>query len=171
MYHLEAVAVDKHGLRTSREINIRVGTASQGRVGDWKNKIHQVILNEGETLSNGESRNFPRLECFLSLANDGSLALNRGTPGNSEGRIWGTNGKANRPKPHPVPFSFYIALADGQLQIHREKPGRPKVIIYKTKKPAEPGPYKLGITAFRRLVVFRKDGDKAQIVWRSPMPD
>ena len=171
MVHLEAVAVDKNGLRTSREINIRVGNASQGRVGDWENKIHKVILNEGETLSTGETRNFPRLECFLTLEKDGSLALNSGTPGHSEGRIWGTNGKANRPKPHPVPFRFYIALADGQLQILREKPGRPKVIIYETKKPDDSGPYKLGITASRRLVVFRMDGNKSKIVWRSPTPD
>jgi hypothetical protein len=134
MYHLEAVAVDKNGLRTYEEINIAVGNASDSSMGDWKDEIHQVILNEGETFSNGDTRNFPQLECFLSLADDGSLALNSGTPGNSESRIWGTNGKANRPKPHPVPFRFYIALDDGRLQIHREKPGRPKVIIYLEKQ-------------------------------------
>jgi hypothetical protein len=114
-------------------------------------------------------RNFPQLECFLSLADDGSLALNSGAPGNSEGRIWKTNGKANRPKPHPVPFHFYIALDDGQLQIHREKPGRPKVIIYETRSVSGPGPFKLGITASRRLVIFREDGKKTEIVWRSPV--
>jgi hypothetical protein len=167
MYHLEAVAVDKNGLRTYEEINIAVGNASDSSMGDWKDEIHQVILNEGETFSNGDTRNFPQLECFLSLADDGSLALNSGTPGNSESRIWGTNGKANRPKPHPVPFRFYIALDDGRLQIHREKPGRPKVIIYETRSVSGPGPFKLGITASRSLVVFRKDGKKTEIVWRS----
>ena len=171
MVHLEAVAVDKNGLSTSGELNVGVGNASQSLMGDWENEIHQVILNEGETFRNGDIRKFPRLECFLSLANDGSLALNHGSPGNSKGRIWGTNGKANRPKPHPVPFRFYMALAEGRLQILREKPGRPNVIIYETKKPDDSGPYKLGITASRRLVVFRKDGKKSKIVWRSPMPD
>jgi len=171
MYHLEAVAVDKNGLRTSGEINIKVGNASRSRAGDWKNEIHQVILSEGETFSNGEARNFPRLECFLSLADDGSLSLNSGTPGNIEGRIWGTNGKANRPKPHPVAFRFCIALNGGQLQIHREKPGRPKVIIYETSSVSGPGPFKLGITASRRLAVFRDEGKKTEIVWITPVPD
>jgi len=169
MYHLEAVAVDKNGLRTSEEIDIKVGNASQSRTGDWKDKIHQVILNEGETFSNGDTRNFPQLECFLSLADDGSLALNSGTPGNSEGRIWGTNGKANRPKPHPVPFRFYIALDNGQLRIHREKPGRPKVIIYETRSVSGPGPFKLGITASRRLAIFSEVEGIRKIIWRSPV--
>jgi hypothetical protein len=171
MYHLEVVAVDKNGLRTSEEINIKVGNASQSRMGDWKDKIHQVILNEGETFSNADTRNFPQLECFLNLADDGTLALNSGTPGNSEGRIWGTNGKANRPKPHPVPFHFYIALDDGRLQIHREKPGRPKVIIYETRSVSGPGPFKLGITASRRLAIFSEVAGKRKIVWRSPVQD
>jgi len=170
-YHLEAQAVDKNGLRTSRAINISVGNASQSRLGDRKDKIHQVILNEGETFSNGDIRNFPRLECFLSLADDGSLALNSGTPGNSDGRIWGTNGKANRPKPHPVPFRFYIALDDGQLQIHREKKGRPKVIIYETRSVSGPGPFKLGITASRRLIVYCEKEGQRRTAWMTPMPD
>ena len=169
MYHLEAVAVDKNGLRTSVEINIKVGNASQSRMGDWKGKIHAVVLNEGETFSNGDTRNFPRLECFLSLADDGSLSLNSGRPGNNKGRIWGTNGKANRPKPHPVPFRFYVALEKGQLRIYREKPGRPKVIIYETRSVSDPGTFKLGITASRRLVIFSEVGEKRKIVWRSPV--
>lgn len=167
MVHLEAVAVDKNGFRTSEEINIAVGNASPGIVGDWKDEIHEVILNEGETFTNGDIREFPRLNCYLSLGADGSVALNSGTPGNSEGIIWGTNGKGNRPKPHPVPFRFYIALDDGQLQVHREKPGRPKVIIYETRSVSDPGPYRLGITASRSLAVFREDGNKTEIVWRS----
>ena len=167
MYHLEAVAVDKNGFRTSAEININVGNAPQSYVGNWRDKIHAVILNEGETFTNGDIREFPRLNCYLSLGEDGSVALNAGTPGNPEGSIWGTNGKGNRPKPHPVPFSFCIALDDGQLQVHREKSGRPKVIIYKTRSVSDPGPYKLGITASRSLVVFRQDGNETEIVWRS----
>ena len=168
MYHFEAIAVDKNGLRTSGEIDVAVGNASFSNSGKWKNEIHAVILEEGETFSDGEIRDFPRLECFLTLGDDGALALMNGSPGNSIGSIWGTNGKANRPKPHPVPFHFYIAVDDnGQLKIHRKKQGRPEVVIYNTPPAKGPGPYKLGITASRSLVVFRDDGKTAEIVWRS----
>ncbi len=166
-YHLEAMAVDKNGLRTSSAIDIAVGNASPDTKDDWKNEIHAVILNEGETFSNGEIRNFPKLECYLTLAEDGTLTFNNGSPGNSEGRIWGTNGKANRPKPHPVPFHFHIALDKGRMQILREKADRPKVLIYQTPPVKGPGPFKLGVTASRQLVVFRQVGGKTQIVWRS----
>ena len=168
MYHLEAMAVDRNGLRTIEEINVAVGNASPNSIGDWEREIHEVILNEGETFSNGDIRNFPKLECYLTLADDGSLALINGTPGNNEGRIWGTNGKANRPKPHPVPFHFYITLNEGRLQVLREKVGRPKVLIYQTQPVSEAGPFKLGVTASKRLAVFRQDGLKTKIVWRSP---
>lgn len=170
MYHLEAVAVDKNGLRTSGEINIAVGNASRttvGTVGDWKNEIHQVILNEGERFMDGEVRDFPRLECYLSLGEDGSLTLINGTPGNREGEIWGTNGKANRPKIQPVPFRFYTVVENGQLVIYREKPDRPKVKIYETPSVSGTGPYKLGITASMSLAVFQDDGNKTKIVWKS----
>ena len=141
MVHLEAVAVDKNGLRTSREIDIQVGNASQPRKDAWKNEIHEVILSEGETFRDGEIREFPRLNCYLTLEDDGSIELNAGSPGNKEGEIWGTNGKANRPKPHPVPFRFYITLDDGQMQVHREKPGRPKINIYRTRSVPGSGPF------------------------------
>lgn len=167
MVHLEAVAVDKNGLRTSRAIDIKVGNASQRRKDAWKDEIHAVILNEGETLANGDTREFPRLNCYLSLEDDGALVLNAGSPGNKQGKIWGTNGKANRPKPHPVPFRFYIALDGGQMRIHREKTGRPEVIIYQTRSVPGPGLFQLGITASRSLVVFREDGKQTEIVWRS----
>ena len=170
MVHLEAVAVDKNGVRTSREIDIEVGNTSRRRKDAWKDDIHEVILNEGETFRNGDIREFPRLNCYLSLEDDGSIELNAGSPGNSEGEIWGTNGKANRPKPHPVPFRFCIALDSGQLQVQREKPGRSKVIIYETRPPLGRGPFALGITASRSLAVFRKDGMKTEIVWRSHDP-
>jgi hypothetical protein len=171
MYHLEAVAVDKNGLRTTGEINIAVGNASTSTAGDWKNEIHQVILNEGERLLDGDVRNFPRLECYLTLGDDGSLALMSGSPGKNEGRIWGTNGKANRPKVQPVPFRFYIVVENGQMVVYREKPDRPRVIIYQTRSVYGTGPYKLGITSSRRLAVFRDDEKNAGIVWMSPGQD
>jgi len=167
MYHLGAEAVDKNGLHTSREINIVVGNTSHSTAGHWKDEIHQVILNEGEIFKGEDIRDFPRLECYLNLAEDGTLALIRGTPGNSEGEIWGTIGKANRPKIQPVPYRFYTVVENGQLRIYRKKPGRPKLIIYETRSVSGPGPFKLGITASKSLVVFSKDGKKTEIVWRS----
>ena len=168
MYHLEAVAVDKNGLQTYEEINIAVGNASHS-VGDWMDDIHQVILNEGEIIEDKDIRNFPRLNCYLTLGEDGTLALINGTPSDSESRIWGTIGKANRPKPQPVPYRFYAVLEKGQLRIYRQKSGRPKLKIYQTRSVSDLGPFKLGITASRRLVIFSEvEGKKRKIVWRSP---
>lgn len=155
-YSLEAMAVDRNGLRTSREINILVGNASWDAKGQWKDEIHQVILNDGEKLRAGEIRYFPRLECYLILEDEGSLSLISGTPDNSGDRIWGTNGKADRPKPHAVPFRFYLTVNNGQFKIVREKAGRPDVIIYQSRPMQGKGPFKLGITASRELVVIQE---------------
>jgi hypothetical protein len=116
----------------------------------------------------GDIRDFPRLECFLSLEDDGSLLLHRGTPGNSDGKIWGTNGKANRPKPHPIRFRFHLIVENDQMIIYREKPGRPKTKIYETRSESLTGPCKLGITASKHLVVFQDHGEDTDIIWRSP---
>lgn len=164
MIHLEAVAEDKNGLRTSEAIYVKIGNALQGRKDAWKDTIHAVILNEGEILKDGDKRKFPRLNCQLTLSDDGSLSL----MGFGEGKLWGTNGKANRPKPHPVPFRFYVTVEEGQMRIYREKEDRPKVLIYKTRPVPASGPHQLGITASRRLAVFRRIGSKTQIVWQSP---
>jgi len=87
-YHLEAVAEDKTGTPGRREIQIAVGDVLENSVPNWSDEIHQVILNEGERLMDGDIREFPRLECYLTLDDDGRLSLFRGTPGTSEGRIW-----------------------------------------------------------------------------------
>ena len=167
--HFEAVAIDKNGFRTSEAIDLTVGNVSKSRKDAWKDEIHAVILNEGEIFADGDIRKFPRLNCYLSLADDGALALNSGSPGNNEGRIWGSNGKANRPKPHPVPFRFYTTVEEGQMRIYREKPGHPKVVIYQTRSASGPGAHKLGITASKRLVVYRTVGNKNEFLWRSPI--
>jgi len=170
MYHLEAVAVDKNGLRTYEEINIAVGNASHSSMRDWKDEIHQVILSEGEIIEDKDIRDFPCLNCYLSLGEDGTLALVNGTPSDSESRIWGTIGKANRPKPQLVPYRFYTVLEKGQLRIYREKPGHPKLKIYETRSVSGPSPFKFGITASRRLVIFSEvEGKKRKIAWRSPV--
>ncbi|GAF76921.1 unnamed protein product, partial [marine sediment metagenome] len=171
MYHLEAVAEDNTGVRSQQEIQIAVGNVSENSSADWRDEIHQVILNEGERLMPGDVREFPRLECYFTLEDEGRLALFRGTPGRSEGLIWKTRGKADRPTPQPTPPRFYTVLENGQLVVYRGTPDNPEVILWKSSKPSGPGPYKLGITASRRLVIFSEVGEKRKIIWRSPAQD
>ena len=85
---MKAVAEDNTGTFGWREIQIAVGDVSQDGAADWSDEIHQIVLNEGERLMDGEVREFPRLECYLFLNEDGRLVLNAGTPGNNKGRIW-----------------------------------------------------------------------------------
>ncbi len=169
MYQLEVKAEDNNGERNQQVIQIAVGNVSEKSAEGWRNEIHQVILNEGEQLMDGEIHNIPRLECFLTLTKEGMLALVRGTPDRREGQIWKTRGKANRPTPQPIPYRFYTLLENGQLVIYREKPDHPRLKIYETRSVSGPGPYKLGVTASKRLVVFREEGKKTEIVWRSPV--
>jgi hypothetical protein len=53
----------------------------------------------------------------------------------------------------------------------REKPGPPRVKIYETPTVLGDGPFQLGITASRRLVVFQDEGNNKKIAWRSPAWD
>ena len=116
-------------------------------------------------------REFPRLGRFITMNEEGSLILLRGAPGNSDGFIWKTRGKADRPTPQPVGPHFYTVIENGQLVIYRTYPGKPKLKIYETNSVSEPGPYKFGITASRRLAVFRDEGNKTKIVWMTPVPN
>jgi hypothetical protein len=128
-----------------------------------------VILNEGERFELGDVREFQRLECYLTINEEGSLILLRGAPGKSEGFIWKTTGKADRPTPQPVLPHFYAEMENGQLVLYRTYPGKPKVKIYETRSVSEPGSYKLGITYSKRLLVYREvKGKKRESVWMSP---
>ncbi|MHC4702871.1 MAG: Ig-like domain-containing protein, partial [Planctomycetota bacterium] len=169
MYHLEVVAEDRTGVRSQQEIQIFVGNVSQNSAADRRDEIYQVILNEDERLMDGDVREFPRLECFLTLEGDGRLALFRGTPREREGLIWKTRGKADRPTPQPTPPCFYTILEGGQLVVYRGMPDNPDVILWQSNKPSDKGPYKLGITASRRLIIFSKVGEKLKVIWRSPL--
>jgi hypothetical protein len=169
MYHLEAVAEDKNGLRSVREIQVTVGNVSQNSAANWREEIHQVILNEGERLMDGDIHEFPRLGCFLTLEEDGRLALFRGVPRGRDGLIWKTRGKADRPTPQPTPPRFYAVLENGKLVVYRGTPDNPDVILWQSGKVSGPGPYKLGITASRRLVIFSEVEGKRTVVWRSPL--
>jgi hypothetical protein len=166
-YHLEAVAQDRNGLRSKQEIQIAVGNVSKNSKADWRDEIYQVILNEGERLSAGDVRKFPRLECYLTINEEGSLILLRGAPGKSNGFIWKTRGKADRPTPQPVLPHFYAEMENGQLVVYRTYPGKPKLRIYETRSVSDPGPYQLGITSSKRLVVYREAEGKRKVVWKS----
>jgi hypothetical protein len=83
MYRLEAVAEDNTGIFARQEIQIAVGDVSENSEATGSDEPHQVILNEGELLTDGDARQFPRLECYLFLNEDGRLVLNRGVPGRS----------------------------------------------------------------------------------------
>ena len=161
-------AEDNAGVRNQQVIQIAVGNVSKYNAEDWRDKIHQVILNEGEQLMDGEIRDFPRLGCFLTLEKDGKLALVSGTPSIREGPIWNTVGKADRPTPQPIPYRFYTLVENGKLVIYRYKPNHPKLKIYETRPTPGPGSYKLGITASGKLAVFREvEGDEKKIAWMS----
>lgn len=168
MYHLEAVVEDTNGLRNYQEIQIPVGNASQDSAAKWRDEIHQVILNEGERFMGGDTHEFPRLECFLTLEEDGRLALFRGAPRERAGLIWNTRGKADRPTPQPAPPRFYAVLEDGQMVVYRGTPDEPDVILWQSSTPSDPGPSQVGITVSKRLAVFRDEGKKIEIAWRSP---
>jgi hypothetical protein len=171
MYHLEAVAEDKNGLRSHQEIQIFVGDVSQNITANWMDEIYQVILNEGDRIMDGDIRKFPRLECFLTLEEDGRLALFCGAPGRRKGLIWKTRGKADRPTPQSTVPRFYTVLENGQLVVYRKTPGHPKLALWKSNKPSNTGTYILGITVSKRLVIFSEAGEKRKIIWRSPAQD
>ena len=160
LYHLEAVAEDKTGIFNQREIQISVGDVSKNSAANWRDEIHQVILNEGERLMVGDVRVFPRLECYLRMHDNGKLVLRRGAPGRSGDAIWRSRSK------DPDGGLHYAAFKKGQLVTYRGTPEHPKVALWKSKEVSEPGTYKFGITASRKLAVFR-EGEKRKIVWRS----
>lgn len=76
--------------------------------------------------------------------------------------------KADRPTPQPTPWRFHTVLKNGQLVVYRGTPENPDVILWQSSKVSGPGPYKLGITVSKRLVIFSEFGDKRKIIWRSP---
>ena len=139
-----------------KEIQIAVGDVPEGSAAPTGDGIHQVILNEGELFEDGDIFDFPRLECFLTLEEDGRLALFGGAPSDRDGLIWKTRGKADRPTPQHVPFRFYAALKNGKLTVYRGTSGNPDAMLWESKTQSEQGPYQLGITAAKKLIIYRE---------------
>jgi hypothetical protein len=159
--HLKAVAEDNTGTLGWQEIQITVGDVSDEGETNMDTEIYQVILNEGEQLTDKDVRIFPRLECYLILQEDGRLTLRNGTPGNSKGEIWHTSMHKDR-SGDPL----YSIVENGRLTTWRIRPNDPRVKLYQSPSVSGSGPYKLGITVSKKLVVFREDkGEKREIVW------
>lgn len=172
VYDLSVLVEDKTGVRSEKDIQFAVGDVSMDTAGHWKNEIHAVVLREGERFEEGDIRTFPDLDCHLTIDEEGSLLLMRGLPGKSEGFIWKTRGKADRPTPQPVPPHFYITMKDGRMQLMRTYPGKPEQLLYQSNRPSDSGEYKLGITAALRLLVYRDTGQGGiKTAWMTPMPD
>ncbi|MDX2432486.1 MAG: hypothetical protein QNK35_16225 [Bacteroides sp.] len=160
VYRLKAVAEDKTGTLGWQEVQIYVGDVEEG--GDWSEKIHQVILNEGEVFMGGDVLEFPRLECYLTLRDDGRLALFNGTPGQRGRMIWKAMMHSDEGDSH------YTTLEKGQLATYRGTPGNQEAKPWQTPLVSGQGAFKFGISISKRLVIFREvEGDKNQIVWKS----
>ena len=162
LYHLATVAIDKTGTRSHKEIQIRVGNVPKNASPDrWKNTIHQVILKDGDRMLPRQEIQFPRLECKLRLNGDGKLVLIHPELG-LVFRSWSKDDDG----PH------YAALENGQLRCYRGSPANPEVVLWGSPKPKKngDGPYQLGITADKRLIIFEGDADsRTETVWRSPI--
>ncbi len=167
-YHLEAVAEDANGFRSRQEIQIVVGSGSKPDATNWRDAIHEVILNEGELFVDGKIFDFPRLKCFLTLEADGRLALFGGAPSKRDGLIWKTRGKADRPTPQPVPSRFYTEFKKGQLTVYRGTPGNSDAMLWQSTKASGPGSYKLGITASKKLIIYSESEGKRRVKWKTP---
>ena len=166
IYHLKAVAEDNTGTFGRREIKIIIGDVSGISVVNYNEEIHQVIFNDGERLMDGEVSEFPRLDCYLFLNEDGRLVLHAGSPGNNKGQIW----QATMHRDYRDPQ--FATLEKGQLKIYRGSPQDIEATLFETPSVYEKGSYKLGITVSKRLVIYREaEGNEKEIVWKSEEPD
>jgi hypothetical protein len=161
VYRLEAVAEDNTGSFGRQAIQVAVGDVPTDDAKPRSDVTYQVILEEDQRLTDGEVREFPRLECDLGINEDGRLVLHGVIPGKSRDRelLW----KASMYKSHG---SHYATLEKGQLVIYRGTPDRPGAAPFRTPPVSGPGPYKLGITVSRKLVIVREvEGQESEIVW------
>ena len=161
VYELETVAEDKTGVIGRKVISFYVGDATEGDAADWREAIYKVILNEGESLGDKETVEFPRLECYMGLNDDGRLVLSNGSPKNRKGQIWQPSMHRDYLDPQ------FVTLENGMLKIYRGTPGNVEAELFSTPEVEGEGPYKLGITVSKKLVIFREKEGRKDIVWRS----
>lgn len=162
-FQLKAVAEDNTETFGWAEIEITVGNVSDREELDFDTVIFQKVLKEGEKLTQADVRIFPRLECYLILQDDGRLTLHQGTPDDSKGEIWHTSMHKDR-SGDPL----YSTLENGRLTTWRVRPDQTKLKLYQGQQVSGSGPFKLGITVSKKLVVFREtEGEEREIVWKS----
>ena len=162
-YELVAVAEDKTGTFGRKAIQVTVGDASDSK--DWKDEIYEVILNDGERLSSEDKRVFQRLECDLSVNNDGRLVLHGVEPGGSGPWVLLWKAVMHRDR---TDGPYYAVLEKGRLTTYRAEPGKPEVMIFQTPEVSGAGPFRLGITTSKQLVIFSEsEGKDRKIVWKS----
>ena len=164
LYQLATTVENKAGSLTEREIQVRVGNVSRhARPDSWKDEIHQVLLMEGERMMAGDEIKLTRLECKLKVNDDGKMVLiDRGVK-----LIFKTWSKDDD-GPH------FATLEDGRLRCYRGTPENHEVVLWESPTPKSKGtgPCQLGITAGKRLIIYREtEGRPRTVVWMSPEPN
>jgi hypothetical protein len=160
VYHLKAVAVDKTGTLGWREIEVVIGDISNNSSTNWRDEIHQVILNEGDVILDEDSIEFPRLECNLALNNDGRLVLYDRSSSKRKNEVWISFSRKDISEHHCVEFK------NGRLAIYRGTPDQKEILLFKTPKVPGNRSYKLGITASKKLIIYNEvEKNKIEIVW------
>ena len=164
MVHLLAVAVDRTGTFGQKEIQLTVGDIPEDGADDWKNAVHEVIFNEGDHLLDDERREFRRLDTDLKINEDGRLVLHGVIPGESMNRELLWKASMHRDDVH----AHFATLDKGQLKVYRGTPDHPETTVFETPAVSGQGPYHLGITVSRKLVIYREtEGGKKEIIWKS----
>lgn len=159
-YHLEAIAEDNTGTFARAAIDVAVGDAPAGSGSDWRNAIHRVFLVEGERLMGGSVVDFPRLECFFTIDEVGRMTLEKGAPGKSEGELWNSWGRK-------LVSPQFAMLEEGRLLTMDTDPSNPTK-LYKTAPVSITGPFKLGISVSKKIVLYSENeaGEK-HVVWKT----
>ena len=157
--HLLAVAMDETGTFGRQEIKVTVGDRSGNDPDAWKDEIHQLILRDGERLVGDERREFQRLESDFRINEEGRLMLHGVVSGTTRNRVLLWKASMHRDR---TGGPYYAVLERGRLTTYRAVPGKPEVKIFQTPEVSGNAPYKLAITAAKRLVILSEDN---QIVW------
>ncbi|MCU0856986.1 MAG: lamin tail domain-containing protein [Pontiellaceae bacterium] len=108
-----------------------------------------VILTNGNNLLDGEVRNYPSLNCYLTMQNDGNLVLYRGAPGASQGVIWSAGIS------YAIGDYFATLQSDGNLVIYKGTPTAAGIAVYASCSAGTTGNYLFGMLSSGRLVIAK----------------
>ena len=103
---------------------------------------------------------FPRLECFFTIDNDGRMTLEQGTPGKSERQLWNSWGRQ-------LESPQFAMIEEGRLLTMNTDPNNPTK-LYKTGVVSAPGKFKLGISVSKKIVLYSEsEVGTRRIVWKT----